>query len=408
MQRTFKLVAAALVALLAASNVHATTVCNITDFGSVADGHTDNSAAFANAFACVVQQNGSAATLLIPDVPGSFQVNSTVTLYGASNWTLQVDGTITLPASPSNWHSNSQSAINVGKGNNIVVQSGPHGQWNGQGQLWWQLYNNATITYRPYMLGFTQITNLLVQNITMINPPMFFMAGTYLTNFEERFVNKTAFSSVVAEPPNTDGLDLEYSTNVHIHDGYVNNGDDFVALKTNVTNLVYENMQLYNGHGTSIGSLGSGNSSGYASNCTFRNLHMTNAQQGARIKLYQGGTGLVTGITFTNYTLVNVQTGIYITSYYCSYTKPSGSVTQGESLTLCTPYPQNIQVSNVTFSNIVGTYTSQAVHLLCSASNPCEGITMSGNKLTLAAGGKAVASQCVDVVSYNSTCSQVA
>lgn len=69
-----------------------TTICNIADYGAVADNATDVSTSIHAAFdECVKKTPGS--RLVIP--AGNYLLNQSLVLSNATNWALQLDGLIT-------------------------------------------------------------------------------------------------------------------------------------------------------------------------------------------------------------------------------------------------------------------------------------------------------------------------
>jgi len=78
------------------------------------------------------------------------------------------------------------------------------------------------------------------------------------------------------EPHNTDGIDPGSGSQwVHIHDIFIHNGDDSIAVKPSdpcTRDILVENSHLEFGHGCSIGSVGSG----CVENIIFRNISMSN------------------------------------------------------------------------------------------------------------------------------------
>lgn len=103
-------------------------------------------------------------------------------------------------------------------------------------------------------------------------------------------------SKELMEPHNTDGIDPGGgSSEIHIHDVTIHNGDDSVAVKPHgedsgcTRNILVENCRFENGHGCSIGSVGEG----CVENVLFRNITMINQENGCRVKTYSEGAGHV-------------------------------------------------------------------------------------------------------------------
>jgi galacturan 1,4-alpha-galacturonidase len=126
-----------------------------------------------------------------------------------------------------------------------------------------------------------------------------------------------------------DGWDLYRSDAIVIQNSYISNTDDCVSFKPNSTNVVVQNLRCTGSHGISIGSLGqylgetdiAGELTSLplvkrqATHNTKENLYiyntsMSNAGDGARIKVYPGavpgsnstssggGVGIVRNVTY--------------------------------------------------------------------------------------------------------------
>lgn len=125
----------------------------------------------------------------------------------------------------------------------------------------------------------------------------------------------------------------------------------------------------------SIGSLGNHNSRACVSNITVRDSVIKVSNNGVRIKTWQGGSGAVSGITFSNIHMNNVRNPIIIDQYYC-LTKD------------CTNKTSAVYVSDILYSNIKGTYDirSPPMHFACSDTVPCTNLTLSEVELLPAKG----------------------
>jgi galacturan 1,4-alpha-galacturonidase len=110
---------------------------------------------------------------------------------------------------------------------------------------------------------------------------------------------------------------------------------------------------------------------------------MSNASDGARVKVWpgapaalsgdlQGGGGLgrVNNITYDGIAITNVDYAVEITQCY------------GQSnLTLCNQYPSNLTISNININNVHGTtskkYSPITGYVVCSSPGVCGNITLS-------------------------------
>ena len=120
----------------------------------------------------------------------------------------------------------------------------------------------------------------------------------------------------------------------------------------------------------SIGSLGNHNSRACVSNITVRDSVIRVSDNGVRIKTWQGGSGAVSGITFSNIHMDNVRNPIIIDQFYCLTKR-------------CSNQTSAVSVSEILYENIRGTYNirSPPMHFACSDSLPCTNITLSDVEL---------------------------
>ncbi|RRT63076.1 hypothetical protein B296_00042986 [Ensete ventricosum] len=196
------------------------------------------------------------------------------------------------------------------------------------------------------------------------------------------------FGVTVSSPgdsPNTDGIHLQNSVGVSIHD---------TNLGCGCSNIMVQNVNCGPGHGISIGGLGKGNTQASVSNVTVQNANMVGTMTGVRIKtwqvihisplfsryntvlrpplrsLLQGGSGYVKNIRFSKIKLSQVATPIVIDQFYCDGSK-------------CRNQTSAVALSDITYDGVVGTYTVQPVYLACSDTEPCRSIHLDGIQLEL-------------------------
>jgi len=185
---------------------------------------------------------------------------------------------------------------------------------DGRGLSWWpQRWHNKTFNSKlhpPYMMQIRNVTRFGFHETTMIDPPAQFVAiasssQIHMSNF--KFIASwvkgscphpakglpNAENEGLCEPQNSDGIDISLGTHdVHIHDAFIQNGDDTVTVKCGywpkrdpnscTRDVVVENMSYKFGYGSNIGINPSG---GCARNITFKNITMKDmAGAGAVIK----------------------------------------------------------------------------------------------------------------------------
>ena len=111
------------------------------------------------------------------------------------------------------------------------------------------------------------------------------------------------------------------------------------------------------------------------SNVTVRDSVIRASSNGVRIKTWQGGSGAVSGVTFSNIHMDNVRNPIIIDQFYC--------LSKG-----CANQSSAVFVSDVLYDGIKGTYDvrSPPMHFGCSDSVPCTNLTLADVELLPAVG----------------------
>ncbi|MCY1721958.1 glycoside hydrolase family 28 protein [Prolixibacteraceae bacterium Z1-6] len=138
--------------------------------------------------------------------------------------------------------------------------------------------------------------NILIEGVTLINPPMWMLHPVLSENITVRGVK--LFSQGA---PNGDGCDPECCKNVLIEDCEFNTGDDCIAIKSGrnrqgyemgipTENVIIRNCKMLDGHGGVV--LGSETSGGvrnvYAYNCEMSSPHLERAIR-LKSNKYRGG-----------------------------------------------------------------------------------------------------------------------
>ncbi|KAG9154806.1 hypothetical protein Leryth_020084 [Lithospermum erythrorhizon] len=225
-------------------------------------------------------------------------------------------------------------------------------------------YGRQLPSLKPTALRFYGSFNVTVTGITIQNSMQCHLKfdnciGVSVYNF-------TATSP--GDSPNTDGIHLQNSKDVLIRSSNLACGDDCVSIQTGCSNVFIRNVNCGPGHGISIGGLGKDNTKACVSNVTVRDVVMDNTMNGVRIKTWQGGSGSVQGVSFSNIQISEVKFPIVIDQFYCDKRT-------------CKNQTSAVALSGINYANIRGTYTVKPVHLACSDSMPCTGLTLSGIQL---------------------------
>ncbi|KAK1279415.1 Polygalacturonase [Acorus gramineus] len=259
---------------------------------------------------------------------------------------------------------------------NFTIQGS--GTVDGHGSSWWKLSQ----THHNQALRFYQSYNVTVRDITIIDSPQCHL------KFDSSRVIKVQNITIVSpgDSPNTDGVHLQNTHDVEIWNSSIGCGDDCVSIQTGSSNVHVHHINCGPGHGISLGGLGKDHSLACVSNITVENIYVENALTGVRIKTWQGGTGSVRNITFSNVRVADVEIPIVIDQYYCG----------GRS---CKNQTRAVEISSIQYRTITGTFSVQPVYLACSDSTPCTNISLVDIRLSPAPESQGTGG---GVVCYNS------
>lgn len=157
---------------------------------------------------------------------------------------------------------------------------------------------------RPNFVQFIKCKNILLEDITITNSPMWIIHPVLSENITIKNVK------TISEGPNTDGCDPESCKNVLIENCYFDNGDDCIAIKSgrnldgrriNIPseNIIVRNCTMRDGHGgVSIGSeISGGCRNVFIENCK---MDSPNLDRALRIKSNSYRGGIVENIYMRN------------------------------------------------------------------------------------------------------------
>ncbi|GKZ37827.1 hypothetical protein AbraIFM66950_009616 [Aspergillus brasiliensis] len=223
-------------------------------------------------------------------------------------------------------------------------------------------------------------------------------------------MNLQTHSVSVTTAPNTDGWDVYRSDSIVIQDSVINNTDDCVSFKPNSTNVLVQGLQCNGSHGISVGSLGQyADEVDIVENIYVYNVSMSNASDGARIKVWPGiqsgtdalngggGSGYVKNVTYDTFENYNNAWAIELNQCY-----------EQSNATLCALYPVSfilappppplnissqpnaskslLKISDVVFKNVYGItstkYDPEVGTLVCSDPQQCQNITATNVTVT--------------------------
>ncbi|KAF7966000.1 hypothetical protein HWV62_40503 [Athelia sp. TMB] len=331
-----------------------TKTCVVPAFGN----GTDDSAAILKAFHTC---NSGGSVVLSANKTYTIGTALDLTFLRHVDWV--IEGTIQFTNDTDYWQANSfkqifQNATTFFQlgGEDVNVYGG--GTIDGNGQVWYDLYAQNIYILRPVLFGTIGLKGGSISDLKLRYSPQYynFVANSSDVVFSGIDISGASISANVAK--NTDGWDTYRSSNIVIQNSHINNGDDCVSFKPNSTEIIVQNLVCNGSHGISVGSLGQyAGEVDIVENVYVYNISMSDASDGARIKVWpgvpsalsgdlQGGGGLgsVNNITYDTMTVSNVDYAVELTQCY------------GQSnLTLCNQFPSNVTISNVLIKNFSGT-----------------------------------------------------
>ncbi|KIP01758.1 glycoside hydrolase family 28 protein [Phlebiopsis gigantea 11061_1 CR5-6] len=246
-------------------------------------------------------------------------------------------------------------------GTNVTFRgtTDPHWGWiDGHGQAWWDAVQQNN---RPHGIAFSKINGGAIKNIKLWKPIGWNFATSGAANIKITGNKILAVSSTGSFPFNTDGFSAG-GTNLTFSGNHIENGDDCLTVGNGAKNIHWTDSYCANGHGLSIGSLGSGGSVADVQNILIENTVMVNSLYGARFKSWTGGNGLARNITWRNIAFTNVPFPIYVTQNY--YDQEDGAPPSDGTT-------NNTHIQDFLFQGFAGTIEDRPFVEGSCVSDPC-------------------------------------
>ncbi|MBR0470199.1 MAG: glycoside hydrolase family 28 protein, partial [Clostridia bacterium] len=185
--------------------------------------------------------------------------------------------------------------------------------------------------------------------------------------------------------PNTDGINPESCSNVHISNSTIDVGDDCLTLKSGTEddelqkahaceNIVVTNCTMMSGHGGVV--IGS-EMSGGVKNVTISNCVFNGTDRGIRIKTRRKRGGFIEDVIISNIVMTDVIVPFVVNGYY-----QCGAGVDFNDMSLFslgkrdvednTPVIKNINISNIRAKNVI----ASAGYIYAIPEMPVEGLTV--------------------------------
>lgn len=378
-------------------------VCSIDDYGAVAGGKTMNTLAFKKAIdACSALGGGKI------DVPAGIWLSGPIHLTNNIDLNIERGATILFSADPDDYlpvvfsrfegieYYNYSPPIYAKDATNVAVTG--LGTVDGQGALEWWKFGSKSINalyamgdddvpvaerifgikeqgLRPAFIECVNCHNVLIENIRIVNGPMWTIHPVYSDNVIVRGVD------IATDPgPSTDGVAVDSSSNVLIENSTFRTGDDAIVLKSGrdkegmrlhipTENVIIRNNVIKEAHGAiAIGS----EMSGDVRNVFAHDTTVNSVQFGFRVKATRGRGGIVENIWIEDMQMRSVSIeAIQITTDY-------GLPFKIDSTAI--PLFRNIHLKNISAEKTRGTITVDGLPELPISNVSFENITFLGTR----------------------------
>ncbi|EQB50964.1 polygalacturonase [Colletotrichum gloeosporioides Cg-14] len=266
-------------------------------------------------------------------------------------------------------------------GEDVNIYGLGQGTIDGLGQTWWNALAGNSTVIRPLLLGTDGLKGGSITGLKMINSPNWF---NIIANSSDILISDMDLSVVVTNSTspakNTDGWDTYRSDNIVIQNSVIDNTDDCVSFKPNSTEVLVQGLVCNGSHGISVGSLGQYQGQvDIIEDLYIYNISMSNASDGARIKIWPGvppnttgseaggGLGHVRNVTYEKYHNVNNDWAIQLTQCYFAASDEA-----------CQQYPATLVIEDILFKDFTGTTSKKndprVGSLICSDPSVCKNI----------------------------------
>ncbi|TDZ23529.1 Exopolygalacturonase A [Colletotrichum orbiculare MAFF 240422] len=254
-------------------------------------------------------------------------------------------------------------------GEDVNIYGLGQGTIEGLGQTWWNaLAGNATVV-RPLLLGTDGLKGGSITGLNMRDSPNWF---NIIANSSDMLISDMNLSVKVTNKTspakNTDGWDTYRSDNIVIQNS------------PNSTEVLVQGLVCNGSHGISVGSLGQYQGQvDIVENLYVYNTSMSNASDGARIKIWPGvppdttgseaggGLGYVRNVTYEKYHNVNNDWAIQLTQCYFASSQEA-----------CRRYPATLVIEDIVFKDFTGTTSKKndprVGSLICSDPSVCKNV----------------------------------
>jgi hypothetical protein len=270
---------------------------------------------------------------------------------------------------------------------------------DGQGSIWWDAHRqtselrrqkgikgrepenppDAPLRWpRPRLINFYNCTNVLIQDVTLLNSPSWTIHPVYCENMT--IDNVTILNP--SNSPNTDAVDPDSCRDVRISNSRFDVGDDCVVIKSGYNedgrrvgipceDILVNNCTFLHGHGGVV--IGS-EMSGSVRNVTVANCVFDGTQRGLRVKTSLGRGGVIENFRASNLVMRNITDAAF--SITAAYDRDMGE-TSG------TPAPEVIPIMrHIHWSEAIVSGVNRVADLSGMKESPLEDVSLRNIEVT--------------------------
>lgn len=213
---------------------------DVRKYGAGVDGRRNNAFAFTKAWKEACQWSGGRSTVYVP--PGRFYLHQ-VTFTGPCKnpVTFLIKGTLLAPRNPNAFKHDAWILFKYV--DYLTVTGG--GLLDGQGSYSWPLndcHKNPSCRPLAISIGFAFVKHSKINGLHSINSKMGHFNFFAVEDFNVTGVTVTA----PGNSPNTDGIKIGKSKDMHITNVTIGTGDDCIAILDGTSNLVISDVRYFN------------------------------------------------------------------------------------------------------------------------------------------------------------------
>ncbi|CAN6207286.1 unnamed protein product [Urochloa humidicola] len=374
------------------------TVFNVTDFGAVADGKTDNSRAFLRAWMKACATAGRPAVVVPRGGGGGSYLVHPLVFRGPCRGFMEVRvaGVLLAPPGLAAFRG-CREWVHFSSVDGLLVTGG--GTFDGRGATAWPLNEcpkKRDCKLLPTSIKLGRVRNATITGVTSLDSKSFHVT---VAGSQGVLIHGVRIRAP-RDSPNTDGVHIQGSSHVRVTGSSIATGDDCVSVGPGASDVLVSGVTCGPGHGISVGSLGRYPGEEDVRRLRVANCTISGTANGVRIKTWRGGaagggggggaTTAVSGLVFEDIVMRKVRNPIIIDQEYCPYASCRDEPPAAR--------PSAVRISDVRFRNIRGvSATRVAVKLSCSEASPCRGLELRDIDLRYVKRGVATQSQCAHV-----------